>query len=391
MKKHIVTIMALMALVTVGAGAQAPEAQEVKSMLRLVADWERANHLIDEGEHGDLAWTQAALYVGMLDWAEVAEREDGDDSYYQWIRRIGRRNSWQTGKMMYHADDIAVSQAWLTMYEKYRERNMLLPTLARTEFVLRYPSCSTLELDYTDGATLERWSWCDALFMAPPVYARMYVLTGRPEFLEFMDREYKATYEYLYDKEARLFYRDWRYFDDREDNGEKVFWGRGNGWVLAGLAELLQILPETNAYRDFYEDLFVDLAARLAGLQSPDGYWHASLLDPASYPSPETSATGFIVYGLAYGVNAGLLDAATFTPVILKGWKALTDAVEILKGWKALTDAVEPDGKLGWVQPIGADPKKVTREMTEVYGVGAFLAAGVQVYKMLGGAGDNGI
>ena len=377
MKKHIVTIMALMALVTVGAGAQAPEAQEVKSMLRLVADWERANHLIDEGEHGDLAWTQAALYVGMLDWAEVAEREDGDDSYYQWIRRIGRRNSWQTGKMMYHADDIAVSQAWLTMYAKYRERNMLLPTLARTEFVLRYPSCSTLELDYTDAATLERWSWCDALFMAPPVYARMYVLTGRPEFLEFMDREYKATYEYLYDKEARLFYRDWRYFDDREANGEKVFWGRGNGWVLGGLAELLQILPETNAYRDFYEDLFVDLAARLAGLQSPDGYWHASLLDPASYPSPETSATGFIVYGLAYGVNTGLLDASTFTPVILKGWKALTDAVE-------------PDGKLGWVQPIGADPKKVTREMTEVYGVGAFLAAGVQVYTMLGGAGDNG-
>ena len=143
MKKHIVTIMALMALVSVGAGAQAPEAQEVKSMLRLVADWERANHLIDEGEHGDLAWTQAALYVGMLDWAEVAEREDGDDSYFQWIRRIGRRNSWQTGKMMYHADDIAVSQAWLTMYAKYRERNMLLPTLARTEFVLRYRSlCS---------------------------------------------------------------------------------------------------------------------------------------------------------------------------------------------------------------------------------------------------------
>ena len=94
-------------------------------------------------------------------------------------------------------------------------------------------------------------------------------------------------------------------------------------------------------------------------------------------PALSSSATGFIVYGLAYGVNAGLLDAATFTPVILKGWKALTDAVE-------------PDGKLGWVQPIGADPKKVTRDMTEVYGVGAFLAAGVQVYTMLGGAGDNG-
>ena len=94
-------------------------------------------------------------------------------------------------------------------------------------------------------------------------------------------------------------------------------------------------------------------------------------------PIPRPRPARLIVYGLAYGVNTGLLDASTFTPVILKGWKALTDAVE-------------PDGKLGWVQPIGADPKKVTREMTEVYGVGAFLAAGVQVYTMLGGAGDNG-
>ena len=109
MKKHIVMVAALVALTAAGTAVaraeggvkavrteapQAPEAQEVKSMLRLVADWERANHMIDEGEHGDLAWTQAALYVGMLDWAEVAEKEDGDDSYYQWIRRIGRRNSW---------------------------------------------------------------------------------------------------------------------------------------------------------------------------------------------------------------------------------------------------------------------------------------------------------
>lgn len=370
MKKHIMAIAAFLFAAAVAAGAQTADSREVKSILKRVADWEIANHVIDEGEHGDLAWTQATLYVGMLDWARLVETEDGDDSYYQWMRRIGRRNSWQTGKMMYHADDIAVSQAWLAMYEKYRERNMLLPTLARTEFVLKYPSCSTLELDYSNPATLERWSWCDALFMAPPVYARMYVLTGRPEFLEFMDREYKASYSFLYDTEERLFYRDWRYFDDREANGEKVFWGRGNGWVLAGLAELLQILPPSNAYRDFYEELFVGLALRLAELQNPDGYWHASLLDPASYPSPETSATGFIVYGLAYGVNAGLLDARTLMPVILKGWNALTDAVG-------------PDGKLGYVQPIGADPRKVSRDMTEVYGVGAFLAAGVQLYEML--------
>jgi len=108
----------------------------------------------------------------------------------------------------------------------------------------------------------------------------------------------------------------------------------------------------------------------MASLQGEDGYWHASLLDPKSYPSPETSATGFIVYALAYGVNEGLLDKEQMIPVIKKGWEALVKAVE-------------KDGKLGYVQPIGADPKKVTREMTEVYGVGAFLLAGNQMYKLV--------
>ena len=102
----------------------------------------------------------------------------------------------------------------------------------------------------------------------------------------------------------------------------------------------------------------------------PDGFWHASMLDPASYPSPETSATGFIVYALAYGINEGLLDKDIYLPVVEKGWKALVSAVET-------------DGKLGYVQPIGADPKKVTRDMTEVYGVGAFLLAGNQIYKLI--------
>lgn len=198
-----------------------------------------------------------------------------------------------------------------------------------------------------------------------PVYAKLYALTKDKRYLDFLNKEYKATYNYLYDKEEHLFYRDHRYFAKREANGKKVFWGRGNGWVLGGLVEILQALPKDESSRTFYQDLFVALATRVASLQSADGYWHASLLDPASYPSPETSATGFIVYALAYGVNEGVLDKATFMPTIEKGWKALLDAVE-------------PDGKLGYVQPIGADPRKVTRDMTEVYGTGAFLLSGVR-------------
>lgn len=195
------------------------------------------------------------------------------------------------------------------------------------------------------------------------------MLTKDKRYIDFLNREYKATYDYLYDKEERLFYRDRRYFEKREANGKKVFWGRGNGWVLGGLVEILQELPRVNMYRGFYEQLFIELACRMAELQGKDGYWHASLLDPDSYPSPETSATGFVVYALAYGVNEGILDKEKMMPVIKKGWKALVDAVE-------------KSGKLGYVQPIGADPRKVTRDMTEVYGVGAFLLAGNQLYRM---------
>lgn len=367
-RASLLTLIASMGILFSASAQTSWDANEIKIVMKRVANYQIA-HPIKDGEHGDLAWTQAALYVGMLDWAELALQTDGDKTYYDWLLKIGRRNNFQPGSRMYHADDIAVSQTWLGLYLKYKNRNMLLPTLARTEFVLNYPSRSTLKLDYSKEETLERWSWCDALFMAPPVYAQMYALTGKSEYLDFMDKEFQACYDFLYDKEEQLFYRDWRYFNEKEANGKKVFWGRGNGWVLGGLAEILQILPKTNTSREFYEELFITLAERIAPLQSKDGYWHASLLDPASYPSPETSATGFIVYALAYGVNAGLLDRETMLPVIEKGWNALINAVE-------------PDGRLGYVQPIGADPKKVTRDMTEVYGVGAFLLAGVQLYQM---------
>lgn len=341
---------------------------EVKSEMKKVADWQIANPNTGY-EHGDLNWTHAALYMGMIDWAELTEKEDNDATYYKWLTAIGRRNGWQPDKRMYHADDVAVSQVFIDLYRKYKNQAMLNPTIARAEWVMTHPSKGSFELDYRKPETLERWTWCDALFMAPPTYTKLYMLTGDKKYIKFMNREYKAAYDYLFDKEENLFYRDWRYFKQREANGKKVFWGRGNGWVLGGLAEMLQELPRKDKNRAFYEKLFITLCNRVAALQSPDGYWHASLLDPESYPSPETSATGFIVYALAYGVNEGLLDKETYLPAVIKGWKALTDAVD-------------SDGKLGFVQPIGADPKKVTREMTEVYGVGAFLLAGCQLYKM---------
>lgn len=360
---------ALAVLFSVSVFARIPFTKvETKNMMRKVADWQIA-HPNTGHEHDDVSWTHAVLYAGLVDWAELSEKEDNYDFYYQWLLRIGNRNHYQLGQWMYHADFIAVAQVYIDLYKKYGKERMMWHTLARTDWVINHPAKGNLELDYGRIETLDRWSWCDALFMAPPVYAKLYTMTGDKKYIDFLNREYKATYDFLFDKEENLFYRDSRYFNKKEANGKKVFWGRGNGWVLGGLSEILQALPEKDKNRRFYEELFVTLSTRVAELQSKDGYWHASLLDPGSYPSPETSATGFIVYALAYGINEGLLDKDKFTPVVVKGWQAMLDAVSA-------------EGKLGYVQPIGADPRKVTRDMTEVYGVGAFLLAGNQIYKM---------
>lgn len=366
MKKKLLTLILCMSYLC-AIDAQSFSKSEVKQSMRRVADWQIAHY--NKAIYGDLNWVNATFYLGLAHWAAVAEQTDQDDSYYKWLLRLGNRNYWQVDQRMYHADDICISQAYLYLYEKYKRKGMLIPTLARAEWVATHPSSGSFRLDYSDGSTLERWTWCDALFMAPPVYMKLYNITGDKKFIRFMDKEYKVTYDYLFDKDENLFYRDHRYFTMKEANGAKVFWGRGNGWVLGGLVEILRELPAKSKYRPFYEELFKKLCHRIAGLQSSDGFWHASLLDPASYPSPETSGSGFFVYALAYGINEGLLPAEKMLPVVDKGWKALLSAVE-------------EDGKLGYVQPIGADPKKVTRQMTEVYGPGAFLLAGTEIYRM---------
>lgn len=366
MKKLFLAIIISISSLSI-INAQILVKSEVRQSMRRVADWQIAH--FNEVPHGDLNWVNATFYLGLCHWAEIAKKENQDEFYYNWLMRMGDRNNWQVDKRMYHADDICVGQTYLQLYRKYKQQEIIAPTRARAEWVIKNPPKGSFLLNYSDPSTLNHWTWCDALFMAPPVYLGLYELTGDKKFIRFMDKEYKKTYDYLFDKKENLFYRDHRFFKMKEANGEKVFWGRGNGWVLGGLVEMLRELPEKSKYRGFYKELFVNLCRRIAPLQNKDGFWHASLLDPNSYPSPETSASGFFVYALAYGVNEGLLPEKEFSPVIKKGWKALLSVVE-------------EDGKLGYVQPIGADPKKVDRDMTEVYGPGAFLLTGSEIYRM---------
>jgi rhamnogalacturonyl hydrolase YesR len=248
---------------------------------------------------------------------------------------------------------------------------MIEPIQAYLDTILSDPATGDLKFEDTENySSTQRWSWCDALFMGPTVWAKIANVKGDKKYLDFMYQEYKATTDYLYDTSEDLYFRDSNYFTRKEANGAKVFWGRGNGWVFAGLPIILRELPSDYENKDYFVSIYKKMAAKLLSLQSADGFWHASLLDPASYPNPEMSATAFYVYGMAWGVNNGYLDEATYIPAIEKGWKSMVSSV-----W--------PDGKVGFIQPIGADPKSVTREMTEVYGVGGFLMAGTEITRLI--------
>ena len=203
--------------------------------------------------------------------------------------------------------------------------------------------------------------------MAPPAWISLTKATADERYLAHADAEFWATTDYLYDRSERLYYRDSRFISQRDAKGRKVFWGRGNGWVFAALARILTDLPADHPSRPRYESLFKQMAARIVGLQGRHGCWPVSLLEPQE--TPETSGTGFFVYGLAWGINHGLLPAERYR-----------HSVE--RGWRALTAAVQPDGKLGWVQRIGAGPDQVTADDTQLYGVGAFLLAASEVSRL---------
>ncbi len=308
-------------------------------------------------------WRAGVLYAGMFDWASVS----GSRQQLDFLSGILDGEKWQLEDRMYNADDICVGQTYLDMFMTEGRENMLVPTLARLEWIVSNPPAPNI--DNTLGRS-DRWWWCDALYMAPAVFVRLWNITGDRSFMKFADNEYKASAAQLYDEEENLFWRDSKFIPMREANGEKVFWSRGNGWVLAGLAEILKNIPESDRkYRPWYEDLFRTMSARIAGLQQPDGFWRTSLLDPEAYPQPETSGTGLFVYALAYGINAGYLDRDTYLPVVEKGWKALVSAVDT-------------EGKLCWVQPVGSSPKKLEKKSNQIYGTGAFLCAAAEIFRL---------
>lgn len=358
-------------LITINGVLSAQEIRptEVKEIMQKVAD-RQIEHINDlySGRtvpHHPLAWTKGALYVGMVKWAAMAD----DDKYYEWLKSIGEENGWMLHERQYHADDHTVGQMYAELYRKYKDEKMLAPTKKQFGFIMMHPSQSVF--NWKTPYHQDRWNWCDALFMSPPVWAKLYNITGEQKYLDFLMKEYKASTDFLFDKMENLYYRDESYMAKR-DNGTKVFWSRGNGWVFAGLCNIMNELdPKSKEYK-YFLNIYKKMAKKLLDIQTPQGHWAMSLLGQEFYPTPETSGSSFYVFGLAWGINQGILNKATYM-----------DAVK--KGWNAMAGHVTEDGMLGYVQPIGGSPGKAWPDKSEVYGTGAFLSAGSEIYKLFGG------
>ena len=295
----------------------------------------------------------------------------GDPKYRDAMLAKGETNGWELPSYQgrkYHADDQCIGQVWTELYFLYRENRMIEPMRAKMDFILANPPPEQ-SLDWLQGKHQDTWSWCDALFMAPPAWLRLYAATGDERYMNFAVSNFWYTTDFLYDKDEHLFFRDSSFFDKREANGSKVFWSRGNGWVFAGIIRILQCLPSNSPERPRFEQLFKDMAEKILASQQPDGMWRSSLLDPSDYPMPEASGSALFTYGLAWGVSQGLLDKSKYEPAVIKAWVALNNCVDA-------------DGKLTHIQPAGSGPAKFSRDSTQPYGSGVFLLAGSEVYRL---------
>jgi len=327
---------------------------DIDRALRKVADWQLARTT----PHFDRIWTSSVLYSGFM----AASSATGDAKYRDAMLAMSEKFEWKLRTPYPDADNISVAQTYLELYQRDPSPERIASTRAELETLIDLKTMRP-------GDTRLPWWWCDALFMAPPVWAKMYRITGERRYLDYIHTQWQATYDQLYDQEELLYARDASYKDKREPNGKKVFWSRGEGWVLGGLARTIDFIPDNDPKKPFYVTQLRQMSARLAQLQGKDGLWHAGLLDPASYPLPEISGSALFVYGMAYGVNRGYLDAATYRPVIEKAWAG------ILKN-------IYADGRLGGIQQTGAEPAYYLPASSYNYGVGGFLLAAAELKTM---------
>ena len=359
-----------------------PEKEDVLSSLRLANDyfmekWSDPGEPIPypsrNREYESNLWTRAYYYEGLMDLWKI----DPQQRYMDYTLEWGNKHNWglrnaEDGWKTRNADNQCAGQVYLYLYEQDPDK---------PEHFIANIKNSIDSMMVTDK--IDDWNWIDAIQMAMPIFAQLGNITGDTAYYNraydmYMYSKHQHGENGLYNPVDSLWWRD-ADFDPpyTEPNGEDCYWSRGNGWVVVAMARMLDILPADEPHRKEYETMLIEMSYALKKVQREDGFWNVSLHDPNNYGGKELTGTAMFIYGMAYGVNNGILNREEFEPVIFNAWNAMVN------------DSLHPNGFLGYVQGTGKEPKEaqpVTYEREpdfEDYGLGSFLMAGVEIYKML--------
>ncbi len=368
MKSVILTLAAVLLMIP-SAEARARKKQTMQPPTLSTIDMiTRVNNYWQQNHQPEVRafWDEAAYHTGNME----ACRLLGNARWLDYSTTWARHNRWMgaqekdPAKWKYknygEGQDYVLFGDWQICFQTYLDLYELNPDSYKIKRAIE-----VMDTECRSQAT-DFWWWADALYMVMPVFTKLYKTTGEVKYLDKLYDNFRWADELMYDSAEQLYYRDAKYIFPKvkTSSGGKSFWARGDGWVLAGLAKVLADMPNDYKHRPFFLQRFRELAEGVARVQRPGGYWSRSMLCEDDAPGPETSGTAFFTYGMLWGVNHGLLDRDTFVPVIDKAWNYLTHT------------ALQPDGSVGFVQPIGEkpDPTKTVDAYSQAnFGVGAFL------------------
>ena len=310
-------------------------------------------------------WTRAVYYEGLMALYNV----DPQQRYLDYTERWADHHQWQArgGNNATNADNQCCEQTYIELHQ-LTGKGTLEPTKDNLQRQM-----ATGRHDY--------WTWIDAIQMAMPVYIKMYAQTQDKRYLDYGMKSYRWTRNECgggcFNVKEGLWWRDKDYVAPyKEKDGKNCYWSRGNGWVYAALVRCMNELPvKSKEYKELKKD-FLLMSKALLECQHDDGFWHASLVSDADYPGPEMTGTALFLYGMAWGIQHGLLKDAQYRPACDKAWQALKSCLH-------------KDGFLGWNQGTGKDPsagQPVTFTSVpdfEDYGTGCYLLGLSEYYKLL--------
>ena len=371
MRKYVLSLM-MAVLTAMTIQARQWTTSEVRHIIQEVNTYWQTNHPAEVRSF----WDNAAYHTGNMEVYKLL----GDKQMLDYSIRWAEHNQWKGAteadpakwkyKQYGEGQDYVLFGDWQICFQTYIDLYQLKKDKKRIKRAIEVMGYEA------DSKANDYWWWADALYMVMPVMTKMYKLTGDEKYLDKLYENICYSDSIMLDKDTGLYFRDGKYVYPKHKtaSGQKDFWARGDGWVLAGLAKVLQDMPKTYKHHPFFVQKFTNLAQGVKKLQQPEGHWTRSMMDPEQAPGYETSGTAFFCYGLLWGINNGYLPKKAFDPVVAKAWNYLS------------TIALQPNGKIGYVQPIGerAIPGQTVDANSEAnFGVGAFLLAACEYYRYL--------